>query len=625
MSLLSTGTSALIAFQRALNTTGHNVANAKTEGYSRQRVSFVTQDSSRYPFGQIGNGTRIEDIRRVSDQLITSRLLDSSGELARLGQLSALAGRIDSLFSDKATNVAGLWSSFFDAANALAANASSTPERQQFLDGANALATRFRELDGQLGKMERESNEKLAASVDEINHLGQEIARLNGVIGSNSANADPDILDRRDQLAMQLAGQIGGSIIEQDDGQLNVATAGGQCLVVGTTASTLVTAPDPYRTDRLHLALRTPGGDVAMDDAGLGGHIAGIFEFRRTVLDATRADLGRLAIGLADAINSTHTQGMDLHGQLGQDLFKYAPPHVAAQRTNSGDAVFSARYGALDALDGQEMQLRFDGNEWSAWRTDTGARVALAGAGTDADPLIINGIELTVNGQAQRGDSFLLQPTSGVAGSLSVAISDPAQIAAAKPVKAGVGISNVGSATVAGIEVTDIHHPELLTPATIEFVSENKCTINGEGPFLFTEGQPIIANGWSITLDGVPKVGDSFNVSATGANSSDNANAIKLAAAEHLKLLGGGTLSLNGALAGLTTQVGSAAREADAAMKAQTMIHGQAQAARDSVSGVNLDEEYADVLRLQQAYQAAAQLISTADTLFQTVLNTVRR
>ncbi|MCY1184936.1 flagellar hook-associated protein FlgK [compost metagenome] len=82
-------------------------------------------------------------------------------------------------------------------------------------------------------------------------------------------------------------------------------------------------------------------------------------------------------------------------------------------------------------------------------------------------------------------------------------------------------------------------------------------------------------------------------------------------------------MTLNGALGGLTTQVGSAARAAEYSLQAQQVINANAQAGRDAVSGVNLDEEAADMLRLQQAYQAASQLISTADTMFQTILRAV--
>lgn len=118
MSIMSTGTSALIAFQRALSTVSHNVANINTEGYSRQRVEFATRTPTDMGYAFVGNGAKITDVSRVADQLATSRLLDSGGELSRLQQLSSLSNRVDSLYSNTATNVAGLWSNFFDSTSA---------------------------------------------------------------------------------------------------------------------------------------------------------------------------------------------------------------------------------------------------------------------------------------------------------------------------------------------------------------------------------------------------------------------------------------------------------------------------------------------------------------------------
>ena len=163
-----------------------------------------------------------------------------------------------------------------------------------------------------------------------------------------------------------------------------------------------------------------------------------------------------------------------------------------------------------------------------------------------------------------------------------------------------------------------------MNDALIEFIDAGQYTVDGTGPYPFTPGQTISANGWSVTLDGAPAAGDQFRIARTAARSGDNGNAALLANLDDARVLNGGTVSLNGALGGLTTQVGSAARQAQYSADAQQVIHDEAQAARDSIAGVNLDEEAANMLRLQQAYQAAAQVISTADTMFQSILNAVR-
>jgi len=622
--VLSTGTGALIAFQRALATVSHNVANINTEGYTRQRVSFATRNPTDYGYGYVGSGTQITDISRVADQLAISRLLDSGGELSRLQQLSSMSDRVDGLFSDSATNVAGLWSNFFDAASALSSNASSSAERQNLLDNGKALATRFQQLSGQLNTLGSEVNNGLLSATDEVNRLTQQIAQINSSIGTNAANAAPDLLDQRDQLVQQLVGYTGGTAVSQDGGFINVYTAGGQALVVGTTASKLTTVADPYQPGQLQLALQTQGLNVTLDARAVGGQIGGLLEFRSNVLAPTQAELGRLAVGLAASFNDAHKQGMDLYGDMGGDFFKYASPSVAGNPANTGSAALTASFGDLSALDGQNLLLKFDGTQWTATRSDTGAAVALTGTGTAADPLTVNGVQIVVGGAAAAGDRFLLQPTANVAGTLGVAITDPSRIAAATPVKGSADLGNVGSGKLSGVRVTDAANPNLQTPSTIEFIDATQYTIDGAGPYPYTAGQEISANGWSFVLDGTPAAGDSFGIGATGAGSSDNGNAKLLAGVEDLKAFNGGTVSLNGAVAGLTTSVGSAARSADYAAQAQQVINDQAQAARDSVSGVNLDEEASDMLRLQQAYQAASQIISTADTMFQSILSAIR-
>ncbi|WP_313218276.1 flagellar hook-associated protein FlgK [Stenotrophomonas sp.] len=624
-SVLSTGTSALLAFQRALATTSHNVANIKTPGYSRQKVDFATANPQNYGYGDVGNGTRITDVRRVADQLAISRLLDGSGELARLKQLSTMADRVDAMFSDASTNVAGVWSNFFDSVSGLSSNASGSADRQNVLDSGKTLANRFQQLNTQLNNLNGEVNNGLIAGATEINRLAQEIAQLNGSIGSNAATAAPDLLDRRDQLIANLVGYTGGNAVMQDGGIMNVYTAGGQALVVGTTASKVTTVTDPYQPERLQLALESQGQKITIDGKTLGGQIGGLLEFRNTVLTPAQAELGKLAIGMASSFNDVHRQGADLYGNMGGDFFTIGNPRITANSSNTGTASMSASFGDLSKLDGQNIVMKFDGTQWQATRADTGATVPMTGTGTATDPLVLNGVSLVMSGAPAKDDRFLLQPTAGVAGSMEVAITDTSRIAAAAPIKGTAAMANTGTGKLTGVKVTDAENAALRNPAAIVFISATEYTIDGVGPNTYTAGQTITANGWSFVLDGAPKQGDTFNIGPTPAGSSDNSNALLLAKVEQAKTFNDGTITLSGALGGLTTQVGAAARSAEYSLMAQQVITDQAQAARDSISGVNLDEEASDMLRLQQAYQAASQLISTADTMFQTILGAVSR
>jgi len=520
--------------------------------------------------------------------------------------------------------VAGVWSNFFDSVSGLSSNASGSADRQNVLDSGKTLANRFQQLNTQLNNLNGEVNNGLIAGATEINRLAQEIAQLNGSIGSNAATAAPDLLDRRDQLIANLVGYTGGNAVMQDGGIMNVYTAGGQALVVGTTASKVTTVTDPYQPERLQLALESQGQKITIDGKTLGGQIGGLLEFRNTVLTPAQAELGKLAIGMASSFNDVHRQGADLYGNMGGDFFTIGNPRITANSSNTGTASMSASFGDLAKLDGQNIVMKFDGTQWQATRADTGATIPMTGTGTAADPLVLNGVSLVMSGTPAKDDRFLLQPTAGVAGSMEVAITDTSRIAAAAPIKGSAAMANTGTGKLTGVKVTDAGNPALRNPAAIVFTSATEYTIDGVGPNTYTAGQTITANGWSFVLDGAPKQGDTFNIGPTPAGSSDNSNALLLAKVEDAKTFNAGTVTLSGALGGLTTQVGAAARSAEYSLQAQQVITDQAQAARDSISGVNLDEEAADMLRLQQAYQAASQLISTADTMFQTILGAVR-
>jgi flagellar hook-associated protein 1 FlgK len=159
----------------------------------------------------------------------------------------------------------------------------------------------------------------------------------------------------------------------------------------------------------------------------------------------------------------------------------------------------------------------------------------------------------------------------------------------------------------------------------IEFTSANTYSINGGPDVTFVPGDPIdIAGpGWAVQITGEPSVGDTFTVGAGGAG--DNRNALLLADALARPTLNNGTTSLSSGIGQFVGGIGVATRQAQVNRDAQAVVHEENLAVQDSVSGVNLDEEAANLLKYQQAYQAAAQMIRVADTLFQSLLSATQR
>ena len=624
--LLSTGSSALLAFQRALGTVSHNVANAATPGYSRQRVELAARPGQPTAGGYIGQGVDVASLQRLADGLVFARQVDSSGELGRLQQLSSMASRVDSLVSDTSTGLSTQWSAFFGAADAVATGPTSSVARSQLLAAGDQLASRWRTLDGQLAGLDAESGQRIQSTIGDANRLAGEIAELNRNISAAGRNASPDLIDARALRIDQLATLVGADTVMQDDGSLNVFTGGGQALVLGNQAMQLATVADPFRPDRVQIALQGGGGNVRLPSTSVSGELGGLLEFRDRVLDPARAELGRLATVFASGFNAAQRAGVDYNGAPGADFFTLAPPRVDAHAGNTGAATITAAVDDVGALKGNDLVLRFDG-AWSATRADTGEPVPMSGSGTAADPFKVAGVSLQVGGTPAVGDRYSLRPTADAAGNLRLALTDPYKIAAAAPLQAQADVANLGDARAASTQVTDSAAFASFAGATIEFIDDGQYTIDGNGPYPYAAGSPIAdaAAGWSLSLTGTPVAGDRFTLGRTPPRSSDNGNALALGDFDRRGILDGGTQSLTDGLSQLTARAGTEARHAALGLEGQGAIHDQIVAERESVSGVNLDEEAADMMRFQQAYQAAAQVISTADTMFQTLLSAVRR
>lgn len=622
--VLGTGASALLAFQRAMSTVGHNVANATTPGYSRQRVEFESRPGQPGRIS-IGQGVDVDSLRRLADGLIYARQLDSAGEMGRLTQMSGLSSRVDKLISDPTTGLATAWSSFFSAAKGVVADPTSTAARSQMLTTGGQLATRWRSLDGHLGQLGNEVEASLKDNITAANQLAGEIANLNRDIIASGDNASPDLLDQRDLRVGQLSALVGAEGVLQDDGAMNVFTIGGQPMVLGARAMQLSTVADPYQANRAQLAVQSPAGPVQLPAGTVSGAIGGLLEFRGNVLDPARAELGRLATAFAETFNATQRGGVDYAGNPGSDFFSLPDPAVYPHSGNASTASFATSVADVGALTGNNLVLRFDGAAWSAARADTGQAVAMTGTGTGADPFVVDGVNLVLSGAATAGDRFLLQPTAAAAGGIQLALTDPGQIAAAAPMTVGLDAGNIGNVSGGTASVTDPALFAGFTSANISFIDANTYTVDGGPPIAYAPGDTITGSGWSLVLKGNPAAGDEINLGRTGPRSSDNANARLLAAVDAKAVLNGGRTDVTAGMSQLTARVGGDARHAQLNLDAQQVMDDQILAERESVSGVNLDEEATNMLRYQQAYQAAAQVIATADTMFQALLGAVRR
>jgi flagellar hook-associated protein 1 len=626
--MLATGLSSLRAFQRALDTTAHNIANVSTTGYSRQTVDFAARQPDAYGQNWIGTGVNASSVRRVYDQFVTQQVRNSSGSLARLEAFASQAERLDDLLGNTSNGLNTSLQSFTDAINEVSSTPNSIPARQVLLAQANSLAQRLNTYDARLREMSEGVDAQLVSEAGEINVMAESIARLNGDIAvavQNTGHAPNDLLDQRDLLIDQLSEKVSVSVVAEGDSSLNVFIGNGQPLVLGTTASQVTTAVDPVDPERLRLALQTPAGTVDISRSVSGGSLGGLLDFRREMLDPARNDLGRITLAVANQVNAQHREGMDLNGNLGGNFFNVGAVGVNGATGNTGNATVTATRTNVGAITSYDYILQRTATGYTMRRADNGASVSFTGTGTVADPILADGMSIVVGAGIQTDDQYLIRPTRDAIQGFNVAITDPARVAAAAPIRTSAATGNTGTGTITNGEVLNSSDPNLLTTTNIVFTSATTYTVNGGPAQTFTAGSNIDVNGWRVAIGGSPATGDTFTIRNNAGATGDNRNAFALADAMKAGVIDGGTTSVSSAVERMTANLGLATRSAQLNRDAETVINESDKATRDSISGVNLDEEAANMLRYQQAYAASAQIISVANSLFDTLINAVRR
>lgn len=620
------GASGLLAYQRALQTTGHNIANVGTEGYSRQRVDLDARLPSTTGFGSLGNGVTVSGVNRIADHFVEMRLIGNTANEAFHRTYAEFADQIDNLVADPEGGLAPALDNFFNAVQELASDPTSTAARQQLLSEGEALTSRFAQLESRIEDQRRLANGRIQGTVDEVNQIASGIAELNEqIIASRGRSGGPpnDLLDSRDQLLRDLAERVSVSTLEQSDGSINVYAGRGQALVVGVETTALSAQPSPLDPTRLEIGLRNGATFVPVTNSITGGELGALLDVRNTLLDPASQSLGRLAVGITEQFNQAHANGMDLSGLLGGDFFGRPAAAIRADSGNSATGTPTLAVSDSGALEASDYELRFDGANWALRRLSDGQQLATLAPGSSHN---FDGLDLDLAGVAgaATGDRFLLQPTR-VTSDLEVLITNPRSIAAALPVRAEAAAGNAGGASIETLAVSDPTHPQLRDPVDVQFTGGNFVAGAVVVPLDPSGETTIDVNGWQLVVRGTPADGDVFSVADNVGGIGDNRNALALAGIADQRAMGNGTTTLNETYAELVSDIGVKTRRAQLNADVQAGLLGESQAQRDSISGVNLDEEAANLIRFQQAYEASAQVIAAAGTMFDSLLAAVRR
>ena len=627
--ILQTGLSGLISFQRALATTSHNISNANTRGYTRQRTELTPLEGQSFGNGYFGRGVGISSINQITDQFVELRLQHAITDSSRTNTFLQFSERINNLLGQSESGLAPALSDFFETLQVVSADPSSTTVRQLLLTQSQTLVDRFQFIDTQLQSVLRETNRELVSQVADMNAISEDIARLNQDIitatGGSGGNLPNDLIDQRRTRINDLAALVSVNAVPQDNGAINVFVGNGQPLVINTTAISLSTDGDPLDQDLIQVATQAGSNTVLISDQLSGGAIGGLLDFRRDALLGARNELGRIATVLGDTFNTQHRLGMDANGVLGQDFFSTAPAQSFANLNNTGSAAISIAITSSTSLEADDYRLDYDGLAFTLTRSSDGVNV------TGPGPLLMDGFQVSIGAGANAGDSYLIRPVARGAELLGLAINDPDLLATAAPVRAGAQGGNLGSGNLAQPAITDATDPALRRsvdiifqnpPTTFDVVDVVSLAVLASG-VTYSNGQTFGFNGWTTNITGNPEAGDVFRIEDNTGGSGDNRNALELSELQSLNTVTG-NLTYGEAYSNLVGQVGISTRSAQLNADARGALLDAALTARDEISGVNLDEEAVDLTRYQQAYQAMAQVINTSNNLFDTLMASLR-
>lgn len=675
VSLYQTGVSGLLAAQQQLATTGHNIANVNTEGYTRQRAEQSATLGLNDGSGYIGTGTYIQDITRLYDQFSYKEQLLNQSSLGNADFLQASLSQLDQIMSTSGETLVGSIAQFYQGVNSVADDPNDIGLRSIVLNQADILSTDFNQLNDNFEQMGKAVNGEIEQIADKISKISLEIAKLNETIlhsqKLNDIGKPNDLLDQRDRLINELGQYTRVTTVEDQNNVMSVMIGQGTTLVAGITPLTVEVAagnPDPKKTE---LRLASGSNNVALDGSKLGGALGANFEFRDVHLKQVSNEINRLAMAISSTLNDSQHTGLDLNSLQGNNLFtdinttQLQQGRVLAPVSNAGSLQAQVSISDVSLLPADTFKIRFDGTDFIMTNlsdqstTNLGAPGTGVPAGTHATGFGFDFIE--TSGTPSNGDIYVIEPTKNSASLMAATLTDPSGIAASAAIEATPSTNNVSDSKARIINVSDpiaarnfssVANQGLLVdvyesaPGTFSYrvYDADPLTPPPTPPSVvgaitsgtFTAGNSVVIDmpplpattAFQFEISGQPTgqgalAPEKFTIHDAFGLGNGN-NAVAMAKTQEQGILNGSKETFSQSLGSSTASVGSKASNAGLVASTAQALYTQAYNRNQETSGVNLDEEAANLMKFQQAYQASSQIISIANTLFDTILSAVR-
>jgi flagellar hook-associated protein 1 FlgK len=637
--IFNIGVSGLNAAQWGLTTTGQNISNAATPGYSLEKVSYQEASGQYTGSGYLGSGVQTATVTRSYSQYLSTQLNSTTSTSSAASTYYSLISQLNNLVGDPTKGISAGISSYFTGMQSVANAPSSTSARQVLVSSAQTLADQITTAGTQYDQLRQSVNTQLTSAVTQINSYTQQIADLNKQIKIASAQGQPpnQLLDQRDLAVQNLSSMVGVQVV-QTDGNYNVYIGNGQPLVVGAKQYGLQAVTSASDPSELAIAFKSSDGSAQTlaqtqyvpDSALSGGVVGGLLDFRSQTLDPAQAQLGAIATSFAAQLNQQNALGVDLNGNQGGALFTTGSPTVYASARNTGTADVGISFADATQPTTGDYTLSYDGSTYTLADRATGKSVG--SFSSPATSGTINGLKIAVTGAMNAGDSYTIQPTRAALDNFAVSNTSPAAVAAASPVLSSAATGNTGSASISSPKVAagytasaikltyDSASGGFTSNVDVTLPDSTVVTAGSTIPYDSSKGLTFTSNGVTATITGKLSDNDEFDVTPNAGGTSDGSNALAMSNLVTTKTMNGGTDTLTSSYANYVNQIGNDANQLKASSTAQTALLAQATSAQQAVSGVNLNEEAANLMQYQQLYQANSKVIQTASSLFQTLL-----
>ncbi|MGF1874772.1 flagellar hook-associated protein FlgK [Photobacterium frigidiphilum] len=620
--LLNMGSQGLLTAQRQLNTTSHNINNVNTEGYSRQSVVQQTNDPIWWGGSQHGTGVHAAEVRRGYDQFATNELNITTTNLSYATEREGQLGRLDNMLANSSKKIPEDMNQWHDAVKAMADSPNDLGSRKVVIEKAKLVASGLNDSYGILAKQKSEANEVLSGTLNRVNDIGRELVEVHkALIKTPASGADNDLMDRHQNLINELSQYTKVTVTPKNNETFNVMIGSGHTLVSGTESSELRMIngkPDPQQTQLAIVegkALKT----IRNDD--IGGKLAALFQYRDETLSQTMDEMGRIAIGFSDSVNELQSQGLDLNGEVGGNLFHDVNDPVSAAaraRVPAGSTADLKVYiEDINQLKVGEYGLTFDGSQHTLTSPD-GSRQSVVPSGNPA-AFAVDGLRIQMDSPIGIGERIAIRPTRDGAGNIKALLDDPAKIAAQSYLSSATKTN--GNADLAINAAGGLNEFQVaVSPDASQFaVLDMKGNIL-QAPQVYPPSGEVNVGGTRFTLSSGAMGGDVFAVNLNAAD-GDNGNLIKMQDLQAQKIMNDGRSSVIDVYEGLNTEMGVQKASASRLKEVGLVEKDAAQSRVAEIAGVNMDEEAANMMKFQQAYMASSRIMSVANDTFDTLLN----